>query len=359
MSQEQNKASIVPVVALVIMLFAVGASMYWKLHHDNAVFLLAKVAFLQAVPFFWLDAGGHLRSIVDMARSPAGVSGADIYVALAKSGAYYSPLVVVIAVYAGIKAKRHPLTKIYRIHDADSLMVAMSSHSPSIIPIVGRDLVNDTSPEWADSKHPEEWVEERGLIVGGELNRDAAEELFAKDLGRRIKSVKALKPHEAALFAVFAEKVWGKKNAYKDLLDALNRSTAGQQRRRKPVPDFRLAQAAFQRHAGRPEVVEVLARHAYVKTFLMEMLEMGRSSGTLPTSEFLWLKPNDRPLFYALNTVGRKTPFLEASAAFAQWKAEKVAAENNYRLDAPCVGKAVDALEHDLLKVGLIQERFS
>ena len=71
-------------------------------------------------------------------------------------------------------------------------------------------------------------------------------------------------------------------------------------------------------------------------------LSASRDDGVVPSSEFLWLKPLDRRLWYMLNSVGRQTPFAEVGGPFAHWLAEK---SMGRRLIAPMIDEAIKALE--------------
>ena len=53
------------------------------------------------------------------------------------------------------------------------------------------------------------------------------------------------------------------------------------------------------------------------------MLVAARTDGVLASAEFLWLKPVDRQLWFMLNSIGRRTPFVEVSAPYAHWLVER------------------------------------
>ena len=81
------------------------------------------------------------------------------------------------------------------------------------------------------------------------------------------------------------------------------------------------------------------------------------ASGKLPSSHFRWLKGIDRRLWYALNTTGRKSPFVESAAVFTQTLWEDFAFDNGYRLTEPCLEDAIDGIEAYLVKIGLMAAR--
>ncbi|MBK8176953.1 MAG: hypothetical protein IPK66_17330 [Rhodospirillales bacterium] len=69
----------------------------------------------------------------------------------------------------------------------------------------------------------------------------------------------------------------------------------------------------------------LLAGHAYTATVLLRLLAEAREGGVLPPALFTWLKGVDRPLWYALNSLGRRMPFVEAAGAIAHYRAERAA----------------------------------
>ena len=76
--------------------------------------------------------------------------------------------------------------------------------------------------------------------------------------------------------------------------------------------------------------------------------------GRLPSSHFRWLKGIDRKLWYALNTTGRKAPFVESVAVFTQTLWEDFAFENGYRLTEPALDDAIGGIEAYLVKIGIV-----
>lgn len=66
-----------------------------------------------------------------------------------------------------------------------------------------------------------------------------------------------------------------------------------------------------------------LGAHAFTSTGLMTLLEAAREGATLAPSSFRWLKVKNRPLWYALNCVGKKTAFTESAGTYGHWLLEK------------------------------------
>lgn len=83
-------------------------------------------------------------------------------------------------------------------------------------------------------------------------------------------------------------------------------------------------------------------RHGTVTTRLMARLaDAHRTFGNLPTSEFLWLKSIDRPLWYALNNLGRLKFHVEGAAAISHYQSEMSLGRP---LDEPHVDEAAEGI---------------
>jgi hypothetical protein len=86
----------------------------------------------------------------------------------------------------------------------------------------------------------------------------------------------------------------------------------------------------------------LMSQHGFVVTGLMTLLEEARGGGVVPCVEFIWLKGKDRKLWYALQSVGRKTAFPEAGGAYSHWLLEKLVGK---AITQPEVTSSVEALK--------------
>lgn len=67
---------------------------------------------------------------------------------------------------------------------------------------------------------------------------------------------------------------------------------------------------------------QIMNNHGFVITGLMSLLQEVRRGGVVAGSDFLWVKAHNRTLFYALNSVGRKTTYTESAGPFSHWLLE-------------------------------------
>ena len=87
----------------------------------------------------------------------------------------------------------------------------------------------------------------------------------------------------------------------------------------------------------------------------MALLYRARQKGVLASSQFLWLRPLDRPLWYALNQCVGRAAWAEGFAAWAHYQAEEKAGK---ALSEPHVQPAVASLRQSLAAQGWLTEIF-
>ena len=280
---------------------------------------------------------------------------------LNKVGYLYVALPLVFTVKHLLAQSHHPAVLTRRRITLDSLPQIMSVHSPAIIPLLCYpDLLQNDPPEHRSSINPEEWVKEHGLLVSGSLERSRCKALLVSHLGPRISSIDEMQPHEKALFAVFASRVFKTENGFhaQTILDALNRSCFFHTwNGMRGYPDLTIADEAYAFYSNHIDVAKWINTHNYARTLLHVLHAEAIKSGKLPSAQFRWLKGMDRGLWYALNTTGRKAPFLESSAVFTQTLWEKFAAQNQFSLPEPHLDDAIDGIEAYLIKLGLIVKK--
>lgn len=76
-----------------------------------------------------------------------------------------------------------------------------------------------------------------------------------------------------------------------------------------------------------PNVVRAVKSHAYFYTIMASCLsiESGcRITGVFPSSDFLWLKKENRTLWYMLNGVGRGVSWIESAGPWSHYLSEKI-----------------------------------
>jgi intracellular multiplication protein IcmP len=351
---QQNNSGALPLIILGIAFMGLAFYGLWHFKHAAIAKAYMKWRYLEVLPFSLLFdyAEGVKLGLRDAIENSERVPFAALRIAGNQVGVFYVPIVIGLAAYSIRRALATPILKSYRVHDSKSLMEAQARVFPSILPVIDLDLTDDTSARWAVSRRPEEFARDHGLVADGKFNRQRAKIVFLEQLGRWIKHPDQLYHHEKALFSVFAARIIDGREASKALLDGLNRSARNKDSR----PNYKLAQQAYTKYRQHPDMLAMLRQHPYSRTFLFALLLKARETGVLASSEFLWLKPNDRMLWYPLNSAGRKTPFVDGAAVFSQYQAERVAADANRELVEPYIERAIDGLATYLKKIGITDE---
>lgn len=266
------------------------------------------------------------------------------------------PIVVLLVILAGILYRSDITSKYKNIYSMSSLLKKEYVNWPQISPVVELDLVSEdvNKGPWAMALSPVEFAEKNKLIrkeinpTARETGRRATESmkwLIAKGEAKRVFTLQlgpywegpdVLNKHTRALFAIFAAKMNRDRKGADGLLKQINRSSLSGDL------DFNGAEELLAKHYNSKLVQRVITKHAYVLTVMATMVSLAREDGVFPCSDFLWLKPVDRRLWYMLNSVGRQTPFAEVSGPFAHWLAER---ELRRKSMVPMIDEAVKALE--------------
>ena len=167
--------------------------------------------------------------------------------------------------------------------------------------------------------------------------------VFSSQMGGVWKELDSLPAYAQCLFAVFA----AKGNDSVEEANVLLRQVASSSQSGKL--DYSGTRELLMKHIPNNAAIgRAVGPHAYVYTVMASMLELARTSGVVPVSEFLWLKKVDRNLWYMLSSIGRQTPFLEVGGPYAHWILEK---RLRRPLKTPMVREAIKALEQSVLLI--------
>lgn len=275
-----------------------------------------------------------------------------------------------------------------RFKRADDLLERMSYVFTGTAPILHlrKALANHTEPLWKRQTFPEEVllkhrVNGKPLVVNGEANERHIKAYFegllgdgrgrgglmvSTMLGRQVvnltddadRSRKAgafpdrFSDAGKVIFGLLCARAFGGEQGkadYNVARDQLNNSCRGS---KHGLPKLPVAQWIFDKYRAHPMAHRLFAVHHWEYTYLFALLAQAKRQGKCGHWEFLWLKPTDRILFYALNTVGRGTPHTESAAVFNQFAYErKVSAKGRFPLTVNAQGK----LEHVIFVRGAIE----
>jgi intracellular multiplication protein IcmP len=271
-----------------------------------------------------------------------------------KVGLYLrTPLAIFLGLLSLLLFFKSSAVKFCQTYNMGSLLGAEVTNFPHEIPILKIDLVKEDIEigPWAMAITPMAFAKKHDLIDAEKpqgdlllsisnkykvtLRREKAQALFAEQLGSPWQGVQKLPPYMKALFAAFAAKASRDSDSSRDFLCGISHSS-------QEKLDFSGTDGLLKKYADTTQVRAVIEKHAYVLTVFASLIKSARLDGVLPSSEFLWLKPLDRRLWFMLNAVGRQTATIEVAGPFAHWVAELAMGE---KIKSPMIEKAVDALD--------------
>lgn len=184
--------------------------------------------------------------------------------------------------------------------------------------------------------------------------------VLTEQLGKRFEGYEGLSPCRRALAVAFLAYANGDKKGCVSMLDMVS-SSYNEIDGNADCPV--LTDSAFEKRlkktwARHKDVLseKSMATHAaYELPWLMALLYRARQKGVLAGSQFLWLRPMDRPLWYALNQCGGRAAWAEGFAAWAHYMAEE---QEGKALTEPHVAPAVASLREVLSAQGWLTEIF-
>lgn len=274
---------------------------------------------------------------------------------------YAYVVVALFLVWAVLIARRDLNNVVQRKLSAEQLLVGSTRSFTGNIPIMHlrEKIVRNQLPQWRRQRHAVEILQEdktsegKPLLVDGEVDQERLEDwlrgvdpkrttsdgrLYSRHLGYqilradevdegRLHITSRLSNVGKALFGLFCAHAYGGPEGIRDYQrarDELNRSCAGH-----PTGEANLEVAnwIWQKYKRHDEANRLFLRHPWEYTYLCHLLWMAKEKGKMGHWDFMWLKPMNRPLFYMLNSLGRKTPHPEAVMAYAQYEFEGILAK--------------------------------
>ncbi len=258
------------------------------------------------------------------------------------------PCILLCLFLATVIYFKHPESGFRDTETMDTLSEKMRGLFPALNIVAGLNLakVNIDEGPWAMGLTPIEFAKKHKLmaqnIKTGKIVLDhyKTKLVFTQQLAEPFPGVAQLKPHEKALFAIFAAYINYKRDEAERTMEEIVRQITPEKLKKNKL-DYH-TDALLKKYEDTPKVQKIITQHAYTNTIFMEMLTEARKSGIVLNSLYLWLKPIDRRLWYVLNNVGRKAVFIEAAAVQAHWLAER---RLGFTIKQPMVDEAIFALD--------------
>lgn len=240
------------------------------------------------------------------------------------------------------------------VYNLQGLMAAHAKRWPVITPFVNFIPTKEKErapgarvpvdlPLFSESLYPEEWMAHNRIrVINGVPDRDQIRRALLPQLGDKFEGIDALPEHLYCILAALALKGGRKREA----CDALFGEIAKCWTPEKGFVPSATVKSQSSRALSDQKLVEpllnVLSRHAYVATAFIAALKWARrQGGVLAPAQFVWLRGEDRAMWYPLNNVDRRAFHVEAAGAMAHYMAE---VEAGRLLSVPRLDAAVVAI---------------
>jgi intracellular multiplication protein IcmP len=342
----------------------VAVILIWKGGHDYIVSFIFQVNIWQAKLLNFFVHSSKLSNDIYLMQTinPASVDWEQLVTYSWSVGSYMRyPVILILVALAILLYRSNTILKYRKIYDMQRLRNQEQNNWPAIMPVVKLDLVNQdiSVGPWAMALSPMEFARKNkllkkndsildskvpGLEMTAAVRRGDAKRVFTLQLGAYWEGFDRAPSHVRALSAVFMARIYRDRDAANNILKELNQSVS------EGKPNYSIAFSTLKRYQNNTEVQEIIHNHAYLLTIMASLLLKARDDGVAPSSDFLWLKPVDRKLWYLLNCVGRQTPYAEVSGPFAHWKAEIALRRKSL---VPMIDEAIKALEIAVKEVKL------
>jgi hypothetical protein len=354
---------------------------------NGALLSLAKVQLKAFVPFSEeaQTAWAHISGLDPDAMTWDQMRGVLLY-----TGKWLRwPLVALLGLLGAVSVYMGRTRSLVRRLNMESLLRNNAESFACLRPIVGRGkyLLSPESYDsglWRIARTPVQFALENGLLVDkhgnpflpeqalrnglasvnlpayGNSRLDEAKALavLRGQLGKTFVGFEGLSPCRRASASAFLAYAGGDKKECVGILDAVADSYAEKDGNAAcsvlDLEDFsKRLLTAWELHQGILLETSLIRHGAYELPWFMALLTRARQKGVLAGSQFLWLRPLDRPLWYALNQCGGRAAWAEGFAAWAHYAAEEKAGE---ALHEPHVFPAVMSLRNSLSGQGWLTD---
>ena len=370
--------------AFLILVFVVLPALYIA-HADSVnrpLLALAKAQIQVFTPFF--DEAQTAWTRIEEA-DPASLSWETMQKVLHYTGSWIRwPFALLLVLFGVAAIFMGRVGGLVRRFNMESLLRNNAESFPCLRPVVGRGKYllspesHDSGP-WKIARTPAQFALEHGLLVNdaGEpftpeqalknglpstelpawgnarLDEKKALAVLTEQLGKSFEGYEGFSPCRRALAVAFLAYANGDKKGCVSMLDMVS-SSYNEIDGNADCPV--LTDSAFEkrlkktwtRHKDVLSEKSMATHAAYELPWFMALLYRARQKGVLAGSQFLWLRPMDRPLWYALNQCGGR-------AAWAHYMAEE---QEGKALPEPHVAPAVASLKEALSAQGWLTEIF-
>lgn len=209
---------------------------------------------------------------------------------------------------------------------------------------------------WARAMKPYEFLEYYNISTKkGSFNKDIAEEVLRSQLAHHVRTIDDIYQwanSSKILLCILVYRIMIMRYESNELIDQSGKSW--RLNKETNIASFDNSQLIekIDKILRSKKFVKVLnallVQHGYANTLLLGAFNQARiNAGKISTPEFIWLKPMNRVLFYALNQLGRKEAWIESVAVTAHFQVELHDKKANYKPQIAPAMTVVEKLSYD------------
>ncbi|OUM00705.1 secretion/conjugation apparatus DotM-related subunit [Variovorax sp. JS1663] len=249
--------------------------------------------------------------------------------------------------------------KLARKPTPESLTQILSRRFSGVVPVMhlGSQLILDQLPKWRRQVWPEEVlmkhkINGKPMLTDSKVNLDQIRLYFQgepklikgtnrlkshmlgiqlvsvmHDRGKKVVYPDRMSPTGKVMYALLVAHAFGGKEGKKEYERAMNELNYSCTAHPDGLPNLTVAQWIFDKYRTHEKAANLFAVHHWEYTYLYALFFMAKRQGKVTHRQWIWLKPQDRILFYVLNTVLRKVPHTESAAVWCQYDFERKAAK--------------------------------
>lgn len=361
-NNNNNNSESVLVFALAILFFffiAIPAIYVAKKELINHSILALSAFNLSFFTHFSLDALEDYQTIKNM--NPASMNFSETYMVLQYTGKWIRyPLIFLLFIMGLVSIFLSSKKWLHRKFTMASLLQHNATNFPCTTPILGKaeyllSLESFDKGVWKVARTPAQFCVENQLLEypddrliqwddafrngvahvdmqaygQASLNQDKCIQVLEQQIGAKKREFNELPPLRKALVSAFL--AFGNENK-KDAIEILNTCSAsyfedGEKCYCKCFDDIEFMKFVHNTYAKYENIYsKFIAMHNnYEMTWLMALLFFARKKGLLAPSQFLFARPMDRELWYALHQCGGRVAWTEALSAWTHYFAEESA----------------------------------
>ena len=336
-----------------------------------------------------------------LATDPTSLSFFDLLAVCGFVFRYYAvPCVPMALVIPFLIYWANPIDRFTRRFNLKTYLAHASKQYPHLLPVATRNIEKESLDKgpWRVAERPEQWAINNQLLLdkknkpipkklvidkyglpwinspllkeGGNLHisfdKAKAKKLLEKQLGPAIPKNKSfakfLPDYAFVLCSAFIAFGLGDREACYRLLDGVSLEF-DEKKATKIMKDAKSrwvnigltekllqdARKYFRKASKSNDLQLLLKQHNHFSyTAIVALKKFAAAKGSLNTAQFIWLRPLNRPLFYALNQLGSREAWLESSAVFSHMIFEELLGK---AIPTPQIEPALDGiiehLQHD------------